>query len=274
MNARASNFDVKCRELGDFLRSRRLHLDPEVLGLPVERRRRTPGLRREEVAERAGIGTDWYVRLEQGRDVRPSVTTIDALARALVLSEAERAHLHALARTGKRPAFARESVPPALDRILQDLAVPAYVTGQRWDILSWNSIAAELFGDFGTMPEDRRNILVYMLAEPRAKNLFGETWAGEAARMVVQFRSDFGLWAGDPAFDELITLLRTESVEFNKFWDEHGVRGQAIGKKKLQHSRDDVVMVEYATLQSNDDRRLKLVLYRFLNSATTVAAKL
>ncbi|HEX7388760.1 MAG TPA: helix-turn-helix transcriptional regulator, partial [Acidiphilium sp.] len=217
-------------ELGDFLRSRRHRLDPSALKL-ASRRRRTPGLRREEVAERAGIGTDWYIRLEQGRDVNPSATTIDSLARALLLSDAERAHLHALARTGRRAGFVRETVPDALGRILDVLAVPAYVTGQRWDILAWNEKAAGLFMDFSEMPEARRNILVYMLTEPGARTLFGSGWETEARRMVAQFRADFGLWAGDPAFESLAGLFNAESAEFRAWWAEHDVRGQASGRK-------------------------------------------
>src|SRR5262249_33804266 len=114
-------------ELGDFLRSRRERLNPNAVGLPVGRRRRTPGLRREEVAELAGIGVDGYVRLEQGRPVSPSVTTVDALARALRLSKAEHAHLKALTRTGDPRAFVRETVPDTLKRLVEGLNQPAYL---------------------------------------------------------------------------------------------------------------------------------------------------
>src|SRR5262249_21255442 len=122
-------------ELGDFLRSRRERLSPMAVGLPIGRRRRTPGLRREEVAELAGIGVDWYVRLEQGRPVSPSVTTVDALARALRLSKAEHAHLRALARTSDHRAFVPERVPDSLKRLVESLNQPAYITGRRWDVL-------------------------------------------------------------------------------------------------------------------------------------------
>src|ERR1700688_640250 len=124
-------------ELGDFLRSRRERLSPKAAGLPNGRRRRTAGLRREEVAELAGIGVDWYIRLEQGRTVSPSVTTIDALARALRLSKAEHAHLRALARDAPRRAFWRESVPDRRRRLVKTLNAPAYITGRRWDVLAW-----------------------------------------------------------------------------------------------------------------------------------------
>src|SRR5580693_7815122 len=146
-------------ELGDFLRSRRERLTPAALGLPDRRRRRAPGLRREEVAELAGIGVDWYVRLEQGRAVRPSVTTIDALARALRLSKVEHAHLRALASGSNRRAFVRETVPETLRSLVESLNQPAYITGRRWDLLAWNKAAADIFA-FDRLAEEDCNILI------------------------------------------------------------------------------------------------------------------
>ena len=132
---------------------------PRAAGLPLGRRRRTPGLRREEVAELAGIGVDWYIRLEQGRSVSPSVTTVDALARALKLSKVEHAHLRALTRNPDRRAFVRETVPEAIRRVVESLNQPAYVTGRRWDVLAWNKPAEEVFA-FSRLPEEDRNILI------------------------------------------------------------------------------------------------------------------
>src|SRR5437879_10736829 len=151
-------------ELGDFLRSRRQKLMPKAVGLPVGRRRRTPGLRREEVAELAGIGVDWYIRLEQGRSVSPSATTVDALARALRLSKAEHGHLRALTRHADRRAFVRESVPGPLERLVESLNQPAYITGRRWDVLAWNKPADEIFA-FSRLPEEDRNILLAVLTK-------------------------------------------------------------------------------------------------------------
>lgn len=130
--------DQTQRELGDFLRARRDRLTPESVGLPRRRRSRTPGLRREEVAELAGIGVDWYIRLEQGRPVTPSVSTIDALARALRMTELEHQHQHlrALAGGGYKP-FQAEIPSPSLLRLLASLAQPAYVTGRRRDLVAW-----------------------------------------------------------------------------------------------------------------------------------------
>lgn len=146
--------DPSRSEFGDFLRSRREKLDPGAAGVPAGRARRTPGLRRQEVAERAGIGVDWYIRLEQGRAISPSRATIDALARALCLNTAEHAHLRALARQADARradarTFSRECVPDAIRRLVAGLPQPAYVTGLRWDLLAWNAAAVDLFTDFG-----------------------------------------------------------------------------------------------------------------------------
>src|SRR5215471_10482236 len=183
MNAMLSN--EPRNELGDFLRSRRDRLTPKAVGLPPGRRRRTPGLRREEVAELAGIGVDWYVRLEQGRSVSPSVTTVDALARALRLSKAEHGHLRALTRHGERRAFVRENVPEPLRRMVESLDQPAYITGRRWDVLAWNKAADEIFA-FSRLPEEERNILLSVFTRPASRRMFGAAWEEEAKRILAQ----------------------------------------------------------------------------------------
>lgn len=247
-------------ELGDFLRSRRERLSPQELGLPAGRRRRTPGLRREEVAELAGIGVDWYVRLEQGRAVSPSATTVDALARALRLGEAEHGHLRALARAPVRQTFAREQVPATIAQLIVSLNQPAYVTGQRWDLLSWNAAAAELF-DFGGLDADERNILIYMFLYPEARRLFGVHWAAEGGRMVAQFRATSDLWATDQAFVNLIGRLQRGSPEFAAWWEDHDVRPTTSGRKCLHPPAGGQQCYEYATFQANDNPALKLAIY-------------
>ena len=246
--------------LGDFLRSRRERLSPKTVGLVSGRRRRTPGLRREEVAELAGIGVDWYIRLEQGRTVNPSVTTVDALARALRLSKVEHAHLRALTRSGGRRAFARETVPEAIRRLVQSLKQPAYVTGRRWDILAWNKAAAEIFA-FDRLAEEDRNTLICVLTKPASRRLFGAAWADEARRMVAQFRATHDLWAEDPAFLDLLRRLREGCPEFAGWWEAHDIRAAAAGRKRLKHPRKGVLTFEHTSFQANDDPALKLIVY-------------
>jgi transcriptional regulator with XRE-family HTH domain len=252
--------DSSRSELADFLRSRRERLTPKAVGLPNGRRRRTPGLRREEVAERAGIGVDWYIRLEQGRTVSPSVTTVDALARALRLTKAEHAHLRALTRDPTRRAFARESVPETIRRMVLGLNRPAYVTGRRWDLLVWNAAADDVFG-FSHLPEADRNVLICVLTHPAARLLLGTNWADEAKRMVAQFRATHDLWAGDPAFLALQERLRDGCPEFSSWWEAHDVRGAAAGQKHLTHPVQGPLCFEYAAFQAADDPALKLVIY-------------
>lgn len=247
-------------ELGDFLRSRREKLNPKAVGLRPGRRRRTPGLRREEVAELAGIGVDWYVRLEQGRSVSPSVTTVDALARALRLTKVEHAHLRALTGNADRRAFQRETVPDSLRRLIAGLDQPAYVTGRRWDVLAWNDAAEEIFA-FGRLSEEDRNVLICILTLPATRKLFGAGWADEAKRVVAQFRATHDLWAGDPAFVTLLERLRQGSPEFAGWWKAHDIRAAAAGRKQLKHPKKGLLRFEHASFQANDDPSLKLVIY-------------
>lgn len=246
--------------LGDFIRSRRERLDPDALGLATLRRRRTPGLRREEVAEAAGISVEWYVKLEQGRAVTPPAPTINALADALRLDPAERSHLRGLAGMAAAEPFVRERVPPQLRRLVQALRMPAYISGQRWDLLAWNTAAVDLFGDFGEIPVGNRNILLYALTDPRAKALFGAGWTVEARRMVALFRASYDLWSGDPAFTELVVRVRDGCTPFASWWRTHDIRAPVSGTKTL-HTGIGVRRFEYATFQANDDPKLRLALY-------------
>jgi transcriptional regulator with XRE-family HTH domain len=253
--------DQRRSELGDFLRSRRAKLTPSEVGLADGRRRRTPGLRREEVAELAGIGVDWYIRLEQGRAVNPSITTINALALALRLDPTEHAHLRSLARMTPRLAFSRESVPAALQRLIDSLPQPAYVTGRRWDMLAWNPATTEFMTDFARVPGEDRNLLVYMLTDPGARRIFGATWADEAKRMVAKFRISHDLWAGDPAFLDLVERLQKRSPEFAIWWETHELGDGQTGRKTLIHPSQGALRFEFVTLQANDDPALKLTIF-------------
>ncbi|MFZ0801313.1 MAG: helix-turn-helix transcriptional regulator [Terriglobales bacterium] len=248
-------------QLGDFLRSRRERLTPERLGLQVLRRRRTPGLRREEVASAAGISGEWYVKLEQGRAVAPSPATIDALAKALLLDDVDHAHLKSLARPSHRRSFVRETVPDPVKRLVNSLEHPAYVTGQRWDVLAWNKAASSMLANFEELAMEDRNILLYVLTDPRAKTLFGERWDAEAMRMVALFRSTYDLWAEDPAFTDLISRLRLGCSRFDAWWSTHEIGSAVSGTKTVHHPTRGPLRYEYVTFQANDDPRLKLAAF-------------
>jgi len=261
VKASGSMSEASRNQLGDFLRSRREKLTPEAVGIGSARRRRTPGLRRGEVAELAGIGIDWYIRLEQGRTVHPSSTTVDALAQALCLSKVEHTHLRALAKNPDRSAFYRESVPETIRRLVETLNHPAYVTGRRWDVLAWNEAAAEIFTDFARLAEEDRNILLYALTDPHARRLFGATWIEEAKRMVATFRTTYDFWAGDAAFVELLERLREGCPEFANWWEMHDIRSGSGVQKVLHHQSKGLLRFETASFQANDDPALKLTIY-------------
>jgi transcriptional regulator with XRE-family HTH domain len=247
-------------EATTWLSARRGRLTPEGVGLPQRRRRRTPGLRREEVAELAGIGVDWYIRLEQGRPVTPSVSTIDALARALRLTEMEHQHLRALAGGGGHRPFQPETAPAALLRLLESLTQPAYITGRRRDLIAWNVAASEILL-FDQLGADEHNILIAMLTNPISRVLFGPGWADEAQRIVAQFRATHDLWAGDPAFVSLLQRLREGCPEFISWWERHDVGRTTSGRKVLHHPTKGVIAFDHTSFQANDDARLKLVIY-------------
>ena len=151
-------------------------------------------------------------------------------------------------------------MPEAIQRVVQSLEQPAYVAGRRWDVLVWNVAAAEIFA-FDRLAEEDRNILGCMLTNPATKRLFGSAWADEAKRMVAQFRATHDLWAGDPAFTELLDCLQKGCAEFANWWEAHDIRVAAAGQKLLSHPTKGLLRFEYVTFQANDDPALKLVVY-------------
>ena len=191
------------QQLGNFLRERRLRLTPQSVGLPGGTRRRTPGLRREEVAALAGISTDWYVRLEQGRHSAPSATTIEALARVMRLSAIDRAHFKRLALKPNDRLFRRETVPKAVEAIIHRISSPAYIVGARQDMLCWNQAAVAMFRDYSKIPVGERNTLFQMFTNPVLREVF-PNWRQEARSMLENFRRTYDLWAHAPEFNELI----------------------------------------------------------------------
>src|SRR5918999_3918815 len=199
------------RELADFLRRRRAEIGPADAGLPdATGRRRTPGLRREELAALAGISIEWYIRLEQGRAERPSPSVLDALARALRLSTDERAHLYALAR-GERPPLGQardEVVDASLERVLRSLQddVPAYILGRRWDVLAWNRGAGELLVDFDAVPPARRNLIELTFLDERMRNRYAD-WEAVARYTLANFRASVGRHLGLPEVQQLVGHL-------------------------------------------------------------------
>jgi transcriptional regulator with XRE-family HTH domain len=260
-----SGSEQRRAELADFLRRRRANLQPETVGLTNGGRRRTPGLRREEVAQLAGVGATWYTWLEQGRDVRASLDVLEAIARALRLTPAERGHLILLGRG--EPAHAckapTERVSATLRRVVENLGPnPAYVLGRRWDYLAWNRAACLLFGWEGGRggPPVTRNHVWLTFMDPARRELMPD-WERGARTVVAKFRADSAHHIGDPAFDELIASLRTSSPEFRKWWGRHEVSGTGEGRKEFDHPVVGRLVFDHAVFHRAELTEQRLILY-------------
>jgi transcriptional regulator with XRE-family HTH domain len=250
-------------ELADFLRTRRAALKPEDVGLPGGGRRRTPGLRREEVAQLAGVGTTWYTWLEQGRDVRASLEVLEALARALRLNQAERTHLIVLGR-GEAPPPCKnpaERVSPTLRRLIENLgANPAFILGRRWDYLAWNDAAVALLGDLGGIPRAARNHAWLTFTDPARREMFTD-WQRSSRVLVAKFRADSARHLGDPEFESLIVALRRSSPDFSRAWDRHEVSHDSEGRKDLRHPVAGMMSFSHAVFHPAESLEQRLILY-------------
>jgi transcriptional regulator with XRE-family HTH domain len=251
------------KELADLLKSRRDRLTPADVGLPEGTRRRTAGLRREEVALLAGVSTTYYTFLEQGRDVRPSQQVLTALAAALRLSVAERAHLFQLAGVSlpTDPGARAETVAPALSAMVDRLdPYPAYLKGRRWDVLTANRAARALFTDWQARAPGDRNLLWWMFTDPAARKVYVR-WEPEAAAMLARFRVAAARRPDDPDFTGLIDRLHQASPEVRNWWPRHDVAPVGGGTKELHHPALGDVTFEHTVLQVADHPEQTLVYF-------------
>lgn len=211
-------------ELAEFLRARRMRLSPEQVGLPSRQRRRTPGLRREDVAERAGVSTAWYTYLEQGRGgIRPSRDLVASLAEALVLPDMDRSYLFTL--TGHVPPAAPSAEVNIADlqQLVNHVTAPAYCTDASTKVLAWNSLATEVFGDFAMWPEENRNLL-YLLFNTREFASRLRRREEYAARVVHTFRTRSHAYLSDPDVIAMVNSLSSQSVAFKAIWATRDLR--------------------------------------------------
>ncbi|WP_242098530.1 helix-turn-helix transcriptional regulator [Sphingomonas sp. CROZ-RG-20F-R02-07] len=249
------------RRLGDFLRLRRARINPETDGLG-NARRRTTGLRREEVASLAGISTEWYIKLEQRRGASPSLATLNGIARALRLDQAERLHLLALAGRTVPSSACSASVPDTLRMIVKDMAQPTYLPNRCWDVVAWTQAAVDLLqADFAAMSVDDRNTLGWMLTDAGARYLFGEGWEDEARRMISLFRTTCDLYDDDRALLKQVARLKAQGAHFERWWRQHDIGAPRSGAKRLRHSVRGDLTVLFSTFQANDDLGLNLAAY-------------
>ncbi|MDJ1641593.1 helix-turn-helix domain-containing protein [Streptomyces pakalii] len=253
-------------ELSEFLRTRRAKLQPQDVGLPeFGRARRVPGLRREELAQLAGVSVAYYTRLEQGNGRNVSAEVLDAIARALRLTDAEHAHLNHLARparhTKKRRPARVQRVRTGLLYLLDNMdGIPAYVTGARSDILAWNPMAAAVFGDWGALPPGERNWARLVFLSPGYRDLF-VNWDSKASDMVSYLRLYAGCHPDDPELSALVGELSVKSDEFRRLWATHNVKEKGHGVKLVRHPLAGDLTLSYETLNLPDDEEQHLVTY-------------
>jgi transcriptional regulator with XRE-family HTH domain len=234
-------------ELGEFLRSRRARLQPQDVGLPDHGRRRVPGLRREELAQLAGVSVDYYVRLEQGRDIQPSDSVLDAIATALRLDDAERAHLFTLVRPRKRARRRpSERVRGPVRELVERMEFPAFVLGRRMDVLAANAAATALLCGM-----HERNMVRYFFLDEGARSLYPE-WEAVAADSVAHLRLTAAEDPDDAQLVELIGELSVHSPAFRQLWARHDVKAKTFGVKRFEHPQVGPLDLHYETLKLPD----------------------
>lgn len=257
-----ARLDRNRSELADFLRRRRERLTPPAVGLPAGGRRRTPGLRREEVAALAGVGLTWYTWLEQGRAINVSSAFLDSVARVLMLDETERRHLFLLAHHRPSPALPRRScaLPAFVRRLIDDLpARPAHVLNLRWDVVGWNAASDRLFG-FGNRAPEERNMLWMLFSDDALSGRIVD-WLRQAPRIVASFRRDFAQAPDDADMAALVDALLGASPLFAELWRRHDVHGCCRGERSFVIDGAGSVSYEHATFIVDEDRQLRLVIY-------------
>ncbi|MCB1410554.1 MAG: helix-turn-helix domain-containing protein [Rhodobacteraceae bacterium] len=254
--------------LGRWLKDRRARLDPASFGFPASRRR-TPGLRREEVAQRANISTAWYTWLEQGRGGAPSADVLDRIARALLLTEAEREHLFllGLGRAPERRARDGGTITPRLQRVLDALEpCPALIRTASWDVVAWNRAVPVMLNDYGRLPEGNRNMLRQLFLDSRVRSVY-EDWEGVARHIVGVFRGDAARATDRSPHDAVIESLSRESAEFAEMWSANEVRENQGGLKRIVHPELGAIEVEYSFFTVHDRPDLSMVVFAPVNAS-------
>jgi transcriptional regulator with XRE-family HTH domain len=255
--------------LGTYLKDRRARLDPTTFGFPLQRRR-TPGLRREEVAQRANVSATWYTWLEQGRGGAPSADVLDRIARAMMLTSAEREHLFLLG-LGRLPAaryHAPEGISPRLQRLLDTLEYsPAFIRTATWDVVAWNRAAAAVLTDYSTLPDGQRNILRLMFRDSRVRTA-QPNWQAVARYVVASFRADVARAGATGNVQSLVDELCATSPEFAAMWRDNDVQGQhGDGTKVLHHPIAGPLSMEFSSFAVDGRPDLNMVVYNPVTSA-------
>ena len=258
-----NNEKHRYNELADFLKTRRAKILPSQVGLSTGIRRRTPGLRREEVAQLAGIGLTWYTWLEQGRPIQVSTQVIESLSKVLLLNKQERIHLYRLANQPlavEIPGY-QGTVSPTLQHVLDSLILcPSLVTDQRWNVIAWNKAACLLFGDFSEMNVRERNIVWAVFTDDKYKQLLVD-WDRHAKGLLGRFRSTCGQYIADSWLAQFIDDLKMQSTEFNLWWSLHEIQSNGEIHKQLNHPVAGILDFEISNFDVSDNSGLKMIVH-------------
>ncbi|WP_156723275.1 helix-turn-helix transcriptional regulator [Streptomyces apocyni] len=255
-------------QLVEFLRTRRARLKPEDVGLPdYGRRRRVPGLRREELAQLAGVSVAYYTRLEQGNGHNVSAEVLDSIARALRLTDAEHEHLTRLAKPRQtqkkkqRHAGRSQQVRVQVRQLIDAMeGVPAYVIGRRLDVIAWNRMASALFGDFAAVPPEERNVARHTFLDPAARDFYLD-WECKAIEVVSVLRLEAGCYPDEPRLAALVGELSVKSEDFRRLWAAHTVQEKGHGTKRLRHPLVGELTLAYETLKLPDCHEHSLIAF-------------
>jgi len=257
-----ANSMTDANQLGIYLKDRRAKLDPTTFGFSLQRRR-TPGLRREEVAQRANVSATWYTWLEQGRGGAPSADVLDRIARAMMLTDAEREHLYLLG-LGRLPEAkyqAPEGITPRLQRLLDTLEYsPAFIRTATWDVIAWNKAAAAVLTDYSALPKGRRNVLRMMFQDARVRAAQPD-WLSVARYVVASFRADVARAGAARNVQSLVDELCATSPEFAAMWRDNDVQAHGDGVKVLHHPIAGALSMEFSAFAVDGRPDLNMVVY-------------
>lgn len=248
--------------LSQFLKDRRARIAPADAGLPERERRRTPGLRREDVAALSGVSLTWYTALEQGRDMRVSSEVLERVAVTLRLTPLEREYLFELAQD--RPAPLQrggvEEPTPAMRRMLNALNVPAYMITMRWDVVAWNTMCARVLRDYAAMPARDRNLIRILFADAQYPG-GPEEHEAMARRLVGKLRLDYGQFPGDPGLDALVADMNERSPLFRELWRSPDLQARSEGVSVLRHEKYGSIRLEHSSYMPEGAPTLRVVVF-------------
>ncbi len=259
------------KEFGDFLKTRRAKIQPSQVGLPEGAHRRTPGLRREEVASLSGVGLTWYTWIEQGRPIQVSAQVLESLARALMLDKQETLHLYTLAGQAPPNGFlgSYDNVNPMLQHMLDSLDYsPATITDARWNLIAWNNAALKLSFDYSKVDIYKRNLLQMMFTNEEFQKTFTD-WSSTAQSMVARFRAVYGKFVDDPWIEAFINDLKAESKDFKLWWSMHNVKTEDERNKVIIHPVLGKLVFEETSFMVANNTNLKMNIFTPLEGTDT-----